>query len=110
MDVVVLEENHNLSLWEDYVVSHPQASNYQQLGWKTVIEQSFGHQTRYLMAMDSGVVVGILPLAILKSRIFKRSVVSLPFLNYGGLLGSHVQAEEALVSAASRLAIEEEAQ
>jgi FemAB-related protein (PEP-CTERM system-associated) len=110
MDVVVLDENLNLSLWEDYVASHPQGSNYHQVGWKTVIERSFGHQTRYLLALEGGGVVGILPLAILKSRLFGRSVVSLPFLNYGGLLGSHVQAEKALVSAASRLATEERVQ
>ena len=44
MDVVVLDENRNLSLWEDYVVSHPKGSNYHQIGWETVIERSFGHQ------------------------------------------------------------------
>ena len=86
MDIVVLDGDRNLTLWEDYVVAHPRGCNYHQVGWKTVIERSFGHQTRYLLAMDSGMVLGILPLAILQSRLFGRSVVSLPFLNYGGLL------------------------
>ena len=107
MEVVPLAQNFTQTLWEDYVVSHPQGSNYHQIGWKTVIEKSFGHRTRYFLALEGGEVVGILPLAILKSQLFGRSVVSLPFLNYGGLLSSHEQAEEALVSAATRLAIEE---
>ena len=106
MDIIVLDDNHDLSLWEDFVASQSQATNYHQVGWKTIIERSFGHQTRYLMAMNDGVVVGILALAILKSRLFGRSMVSLPFLNYGGLLSITVQAEEALVSAASKLATE----
>lgn len=110
MNLVILDKTRDLSMWEDFVSSHPQASNYHQLGWKTVIEQSFGHQTRYFLAMKEGEVVGLLPLAILKSRLFGRSVVSLPFLNYGGLLANNVQAEELLVSAASRLATEEGAQ
>lgn len=107
MDIIVLDENENLSLWEDFVASQSEATNYHQVGWKTVIERSFGHQTRYLMAMSDGVVVGILPLTILKSRLFGRSVVSLPFLNYGGLLANDEQAKEELVSAASQLAIHE---
>ena len=110
MDIVVLDETLGLSVWENFVSSHPQGHNYHQVGWKTVIEQSFGHETRYLMAMAGEVVVGILPLAILKSRLFGRSVVSLPFLNYGGLLAHNVEAEEALVSAASQLAIAEGAE
>ena len=110
MNLVILDETRDRSLWEDFVSSHPQATNYHQLGWKTVIERSFGHQTRYLLAMEGGEVVGLLPLAILKSRLFGRSVVSLPFLNYGGLLANTVQAEELLVSAASKLATEEGAQ
>lgn len=110
MDIIVLDDNHDLSLWEDFVASQSQATNYHQVGWKTIIERSFGHQTRYLMAMNDGVVVGILALAILKSRLFGRSMVSLPFLNYGGLLSITVQAEEALVSAASQLATEEDVQ
>ena len=110
MNIVVLDKSRALSLWEKFVSSHPQASNYHQLGWKTVIERSFGHETRYLLAMDQGAVVGLLPLAILKSRLFGRSVVSLPFLNYGGLLAKNTQAEEALVSAASQVALEEGAQ
>ena len=110
MDIVVFDENCHLSIWEDFVASQSQASNYHQVGWKTVIKRSFGHETRYLLAMEGGEVVGLLPLAIMKSRLFGRSVVSLPFLNYGGLLANSVQAEELLVSAASKLAIEEGAQ
>ena len=110
MDIVVFDETRDLSLWENYVLSHPRGGNYHQLGWKTVIERSFGHEARYLLAMDEREVVGLLPLAILKSHLFGRSVVSLPFLNYGGLLARHVEAEKALVSAASLVAIEEGAQ
>ncbi len=110
MDIVHLNESRDLSLWEDFVAAHPHATNYHQLGWKTVIERSFGHATRYLMAMNDGVVAGVLPLAILKSRLFGRSVVSLPFLNYGGLLAHDEKVKEGLVSAASQLAINEGAE
>ncbi len=110
MDIVQVDESRDLSLWEDFVASHSEATNYHQFAWKKVIERSFGHATCYLMAMNDEVVVGVLPLAILKSRLFGRSVVSLPFLNYGGLLADNEKVEEALVSAASQLAIDEGAE
>ncbi len=110
MDIVIIDVKRNLSQWEDSVAPHPQGFNYHQVGWKTVIEQNFGHQTRYLMATDGGVMVGILPLGVLKRRLFGRSLISLPFLNYGGLLASTGLAKEAVVSAASGLATDEGAQ
>ena len=65
MDVIVL--NDQLAAWNEFVQAHRHASNYHQVGWKNVVEQSFGHQTRYLLAIDRGAVVGVLPLTIMKS-------------------------------------------
>jgi len=107
MDVIVL--NDQLAAWDEFVQAHQHASNYHQVGWKNVVEQSFGHQTRYLLAIDRGAVVGVLPLTIMKSLFFGRSVVSLPFLNYGGVLATNAEAEKALVTFACSIAKEERA-
>lgn len=53
-----------------------------QVGWKSVIERSFGHKTRYLLVMENESVVGLLPLAILKvGCLVGRSMLFSPFLN-----------------------------
>ena len=36
--------------------------------------------------MDAGEVVGVLPLVRIASRLFGRRLVSMPFLDYGGVL------------------------
>ena len=73
--------------WNRYVRTHPDATNYHQFGWKAVVERSFGHHTFNLVARDENAGVrGILPLVFMKSALFGRFLVSLPFFNYGGLL------------------------
>jgi len=95
--------------WDAYVARHTSACTYHQSGWKAVIEQSFGHQTRYLEAVEGKRIVGVLPLVVMKSLLFGRFVVSLPYFNYGGILADHQDAEQALLDAARGLAIGEAA-
>lgn len=92
-----------IAKWDEFVVSMPGATCYHQYDWKEVIERSFGHQCHYLAAHDGGVIAGILPLVHMRSRLFGNFLVSLPFVNYGGLLCRHEEAEQALLHAAEQL-------
>ena len=74
-------------------------------GWKTVIERVFGHECRYLGAYEGDTLTGVLPLVRVRSRIFGHYLVSMPFLNYGGPLGSR-EAIRALTDRAVALAEE----
>lgn len=96
--------SENGSQWDEYVVSHPNATNYHRYGWKEVIEKSFGHGTCYLAAYNGdGQISGILPLVHMKSRIFGNFLVSLPFFNYGGILCRDEETGEALLRAAAAI-------
>ena len=90
--------------WEDYVNSQPLATNYHRWNWKQVIENSFGWPTYYWLAEEDGKVIGILPLAWQKSRLFGSFMTSLPFLNAGGILADNQAAEQALLQEAIRTA------
>jgi FemAB-related protein (PEP-CTERM system-associated) len=93
--------------WDRYVLGHPQATGYHLMAWRRVIEDVFGHDTFYLMAKDDrGEVRGVLPLAFLSSRLFGRFLVSLPFVNYGGVLADSSALQEALLRRAVELADE----
>jgi FemAB-related protein (PEP-CTERM system-associated) len=83
-----------------YVASHPRATAYHQPQWLDLIGRVFGHQTRYLAAERDGRTVGVLPLVLFASRVFGRFGVSLPFVNYGGVLADDADAERALLDAA----------
>jgi FemAB-related protein (PEP-CTERM system-associated) len=86
--------------WDAYVESHPAATGYHLAAWAPIFTRAFGHETRYLAAETDGQIVGILPLVIFKSRLLRRFSVSLPFLNYGGIVADTPEAERALLEAA----------
>jgi hypothetical protein len=71
---------------EAYVNAQPSATAYHRPGWLRVIERAFGHQSTYLAATRDEAVVGVLPLVVMSSRLFGRFAVSVPFVNYGGVL------------------------
>lgn len=86
--------------WDDFVRSRSEASIYHRSAWANVFTRAFGHDTRYLAATNGDEIVGILPLVRFKSRVFSRCLVSLPFLNYGGMVAATEDAERALLDAA----------
>ncbi|HJV66212.1 MAG TPA: FemAB family XrtA/PEP-CTERM system-associated protein [Geomonas sp.] len=91
-------------LWDSFVAGSPQASAYQLYAWRRVIENSFGHASHYLAAVGpAGEVQGVLPLFHIRSAIFGNFLVSLPFVNYGGLLCRSEGAQAVLLQEAERL-------
>jgi FemAB-related protein (PEP-CTERM system-associated) len=70
--------------WSAFVERCPEATFFHRIEWKDVIEQIFRHRTHYLVAERAGEIVGVLPLAEVKSFLFGHSLVSLPFCVYGG--------------------------
>ncbi len=102
MSVTAVElAEHEAMEWDRYVLASPQASGYHLLGWRSIIEGTFGHQTCYLLAKDpSGEPRGVLPLVMLSSKIFGNFLVSLPFVNYGGMIGDDQQAKASLIEKA----------
>jgi FemAB-related protein (PEP-CTERM system-associated) len=89
--------------WDAYVNAHPDATFFHRAGWKRVIEEAFGHRTHFLLAERAGEILGVLPLAEIRSRLFGHSLGSLPFCAYGGILADHDAAGRALDDAAQAL-------
>ena len=92
--------------WDPFVRSQRNWTPFHLLAWRDVIAQVYGHQTVYLAARAGDGLVGVLPLVLVKSAVFGRFLVSMPFVNYGGPLGS-ADAVRALAGEAARIATEE---
>jgi FemAB-related protein (PEP-CTERM system-associated) len=88
--VVVSRFEGPASEWDAYVRGQRGWTHFHLFGWKTVIERVFRHECIYLVARDSstGQIVGVLPAARVRSVVFGHFMVSMPFLNYGGPLGT----------------------
>src|SRR4030095_4839335 len=90
--------------WDQYVESHPEGSIDHLWRWRDVVGRVFDHQSTYLVARREGAVTGVLPLVHFRSRLFGRFLVSVPFLNYGGVLASDAAAGDALIAEAHDVA------
>lgn len=89
--------------WDEYVFNHPDSTFFHQVGWKHVVEKSYGHESYYLLARENGEIKGVLPLFFVKSYIFGKKLVSVPFAPYGGAVGEK-NAVEILIEQAIGLA------
>jgi serine/alanine adding enzyme len=77
--------------WDEFVARAGGGSFCHLAGWRTILGDVLGTECLYRVATGpSGEWHGILPLVRVKSWIFGHYLVSLPFLNYGGPLGSAV--------------------
>jgi FemAB-related protein (PEP-CTERM system-associated) len=91
------------TLWEDFVLAHPNGYLFHRWGWINVLKDSFGQVNKSLMAFEGTTLVGILPLFEVKTRLFGHSLVSVPFGHYAGALTLNSDAAKALVEAAGSL-------
>ena len=97
---VVQLENSDLpklgAAWDAYVEQHPEGTQYHQHAWPELIARAFGHRPVFLLAFQDDKPAGVFPLVLMQSRLFGCFLVSLPFVNYGGLLAESEEIEQAL--------------
>lgn len=82
--------------WDAFVLAHPQATFFHRAAWQRIIERVYQHRCYFLYAERDGEIVGVLPLAHVDSRLFGRSLASLPFAVYGGVVTSDEAVRRAL--------------
>ena len=68
------------------------------------MEQGLGHVPYVLEAEEYGQIKGILPLALVRSSLFGKFLVSMPYLNYGGVIAKDLETAYHLVDRAIELA------
>ncbi|MEP6472689.1 MAG: FemAB family XrtA/PEP-CTERM system-associated protein [Gemmatimonadota bacterium] len=90
--------------WDGFVRSQPGWTHFHLFGWKPLMVEVFGHDCPYLVARETdGTISGVLPLVRVRSALFGHYLVSMPYLNYGGPLGS-TEAVRALATAVEAMA------
>ena len=90
--------------WDAFVLACPEATFFHRAGWQRVLRSVYRHTTWFLYAEVDGRIVGVLPLAQVKSLLFGHSLVGLPFTVYGGVAAIEPAAVQALEGEAQGLA------
>ncbi len=89
--------------WDAYVHQAPHSSFCHLSIWKNVIEKTYGHKAWYFWAIKNKKVTGILPLVSMETFLFGRSLVSIPFLDEGGICADDTLTTMKLYEAACQL-------
>jgi FemAB-related protein (PEP-CTERM system-associated) len=86
--------------WSEFIAQSPSATFGHLIAWREVIRDSLGHRPHYLIALRDSRIVGVLPLFCAQTWWRARSVISIPWLDYGGVCSEDPEAREALSEAA----------
>ena len=102
MEICELKQSDEKA-WDEYVLRHSDSTFYHQVGWKNVVEKSYGHKPYYLLAKEDGEIKGVFPLFLMKSMLFGRKLVSVPFAPYGGICADKLEIESVLIGEAKKI-------
>ena len=100
--------NSNSTELDDFVRRSPGGKDCHLFTWARNVVQPLGHKTFHMVAYQDGKVCGILPLSLVRSRIFGNRMISQAFSNYGGPLVENEAALSALYESAIELGKEQE--
>ncbi len=92
--------------WSGFVASHAAATVGHLFEWREVLARSYGKRTPYLIGRQEGECAGVLPLVEMRDLFLRRRLVSLPFLDRGGILARGGPVVAALWRRALELAAE----
>jgi FemAB-related protein (PEP-CTERM system-associated) len=97
------------SRWDDFVRAHPAGTFFHGWRWREIISSQFGYEPYYLLVEDGGHLEGVLPMFLVRSLLFGRSLVAMPLAVYGGVIARNAAAETLLIQKALSIATEHQA-
>ncbi len=90
--------------WDPFVLGQADGTFFHLWRWKEVVQNSFNYEPFYLAAEEDGAIQGVLPLFLVNSYLFGRSMVAMPLAVYGGILAKNETAVAVLLQNATELA------
>lgn len=90
--------------WRDFVNQAPGATVAHQIEFRKVIAAGLGCQPHYLLVRDGVAVSGVLPLFLVRTWWNARYLISVPWLDYGGVCAADEESACLLVDRSRELA------
>ncbi len=82
--------------WNEFVAAHEGGTCCHLHGWRDALAEGLGHELTLVCARRAGELRGVMPMAVVRGPLGS-FLVSVPFLNYGGPIGTR-EAATALVA------------
>ena len=101
---VELWNGEDRAAWDEYVHGHRQGRFFHLAGWETVVKEAYGQPTVFWVCRQGERIVGVLPMVHLQHFLLGNSLVSMPYLDGGGILADNEQVWGQLLTAAAEFA------
>jgi FemAB-related protein (PEP-CTERM system-associated) len=88
------ERDH--AAWDEFVNRHPHGTPFHLMAWRRSIEETFGFQPHYRLAIEGELIRGVLPMFLVKNFVLGSALISIPFATYGGILADTPTVRDAL--------------
>lgn len=89
--------------WVDFVESATDATPAHQIVWRNLISDIFCYEPAYRVVRRDGQICGALPAFVVPSALLGRHIISVPFLNSGGICAIDEQCRTALIDESKRM-------
>lgn len=97
----------NGNAWDAFVSGATDGTIAHRWPWFKIVHDTYGHRTIALAAVRGQTLCGVLPLVLVRSLLFSRLLVSMPYLDSGGICSDgDEEAQSALLEAAASTAHE----
>lgn len=91
--------------WDAFIAGATDGTIAHRWPWLKIVRDTYGHRTFALAAVRGQQVCGVLPLVLVRSLLFSRQLVSMPYLDCGGICsGGDAGAQQALLHTALGMA------
>jgi FemAB-related protein (PEP-CTERM system-associated) len=94
--------------WDRFVLEQPSASFFHMVGWRRVVERTFGYEACYFYAERDGRITGVAPLFAISNWVVGKCLLSVPFGVYGGVCAADAESEQALLDHLKGLAVSQD--
>ena len=95
MKIVEYEESYR-ERWSAYINKSERSNIAHEIGWRQVMHTGLGHRPFYLLALENDEVLGVLPAVLVKTFWGAKYMISLPWIDYGGICADSIDVERAL--------------
>ena len=85
------------SEWDSFVSNEPDATLAHASEWARVMREAYGVEPHYMAVRSEGSLAAVLPLVRVPTLRGGAELVSMPYLDSGGVLGSDPEAEGRLL-------------
>ena len=105
MDVTNFEQKDRQE-WDHFVEFSADGTLFHTIGWKRIIERTFGYKSHYLLVREGDEILALLPLFLIQKLIRGKALISVPFGVYGGVCGIQEKAEKLVLEKSQQFAEE----